>query len=244
MILDIFKDALEYSAQDWKALIKLGIISILGFLILPIFLYFGYSYRVTKISVEGMIGGGEPLPDFSDIIQMFVDGLKVFLVYLVYGLIVAVIFLVFVAISGSIGDAGKIVLFIGVIVTLIVGIFAYLMSMMGVANMAANGDSLSKAFDFKGLIEIIKSIGILRLIVAYIGVGLISALIYILVGIVIMFLFGFLGISGSIIGLGDAVSGGILSFGVILSYAVIIFIAGPYIAIMQSRANGLLYNLH
>ncbi len=244
MILDIFKDALEYSAQDWKALIKLGIISILGFLILPIFLYFGYSYRVTKISVEGMIGGGEPLPDFSDIIQMFVDGLKVFLVYLVYGLIVAVIFLVFVAIAGSIGDAGKIVLFIGVIVTLIVGIFAYLMSMMGVANMAANGDSLSKAFDFKGLIEIIKSIGILRLIVAYIGVGLISALIYILVGIVIMFLFGFLGISGSIIGLGDAVSGGIFSFGVILSYAVIIFIAGPYIAIMQSRANGLLYNLH
>lgn len=53
MILDIYKDALEYSFQDGKRLVKLGIICLFNFLVLPIFLELGYSYRVTKVAVKG-----------------------------------------------------------------------------------------------------------------------------------------------------------------------------------------------
>ena len=55
MILDIYKDSLEYSAKDLKTLLILGVTYFLSFLLLPLFLIYGYSYRVTKISVEGMI---------------------------------------------------------------------------------------------------------------------------------------------------------------------------------------------
>ena len=37
MILDIYKDALEYASIDGESLIKLGVISFLNFLIIPIF---------------------------------------------------------------------------------------------------------------------------------------------------------------------------------------------------------------
>ena len=51
MILDIFKDALEYSAQDWKTLVILGVIALFSFLLLPVFLITGYNYRVINTAV-------------------------------------------------------------------------------------------------------------------------------------------------------------------------------------------------
>ena len=57
MILDIYKDSFEYSAKDLKTLLILGVTYFLTFLVLPLFLVYGYSYRVTKVSVEGMING-------------------------------------------------------------------------------------------------------------------------------------------------------------------------------------------
>ena len=46
MILDIYKDAFEYSAKDWKTLIILGILCLFSFLLIPAFLITGYNYRV------------------------------------------------------------------------------------------------------------------------------------------------------------------------------------------------------
>ena len=37
MILDIYKDSLEYSAKDWKTLVKLGVIALFSILLIPIF---------------------------------------------------------------------------------------------------------------------------------------------------------------------------------------------------------------
>ena len=161
MILDIYKDSLEYSAKDLKTLLILGVTYFLSFLLLPMFLIYGYSYRVTKISVEGMINGNDPLPAFDNIIDMFVDGIKVVLVYLIYLIVPFIVFLLFAAVSSSIGGYGESALMaIGSVVTVVLILFAYVMSMFGVAHMASNGDSLSKAFDYKEIIEIIKSVGI------------------------------------------------------------------------------------
>ena len=78
MILDIYKDAFEYSAQDWTALVKLGIITVMGIFILPLFLAMGYSYRVVKTAINGMINGDDELPEFNEWVQMFLEGIKLF----------------------------------------------------------------------------------------------------------------------------------------------------------------------
>ena len=244
VILDIYKDSLEYSAKDFKTLLILGVTYFLSFLFLPIFLIYGYSYRVTKISVEGMINGNDPLPEFDNVIDMFVDGIKVVLTYLVYLLVPFIIFILFAIVSSSIGGYGESALMgIGSIVTVVAILFAYLMSMFGVANMANYEDSLAKAFDFKEIIEIIKSVGVVRSIGAYLGLAIICLAIYITVFLLVWFVFGFFGIVTGTLGF-DMAAGGIFVAGFIISYFVMLFIVGPYNLIMQSRASGLLYNLH
>lgn len=37
MILDVYEDAIEYSAKDWKNLVLLGTIALFGFLLIPIY---------------------------------------------------------------------------------------------------------------------------------------------------------------------------------------------------------------
>lgn len=244
MILDIYKDSLEYSAKDLKTLLILGVTYFLSFLFLPIFLIYGYSYRVTKISVEGMINGNDPLPEFDNVIDMFVDGIKVVIVYLVYLLVPFIIFFLFAFLSSSIGGYGESVLMgIGTIFTIVALLFAYVMSMFGVAHMANNGDSLSKAFAFNEIIEIIKSVGVVRSLAAYIGLTIIALALYAIVFFLILFVFGFFGIFTGTLGF-DMAAGGIFIAGFFIAYFVMLFIVGPYLMIMQSRTSGLLYNLH
>ena len=244
MILDIYKDSLEYSAKDLKTLLILGVTYFLSFLLLPIFLIYGYSYRVTKISVEGMINGNDPLPAFDNVIDMFVDGIKVVLVYLVYLLIPFVIFMLFAMVSSAIGGYGESALMgIGSIVTVVAILFAYLMSMFGVANMANYEDSLAKAFDFKEIIEIIKSVGVVRSIGAYLGLAIICLAIYITVFLLVWFVFGFFGIVTGTLGF-DMAAAGIFFSGFFLTNLIMLFIVGPFNMILQSRVSGLLYNLH
>ena len=244
MILDIYKDSLEYSAKDLKTLLILGVTYFLSFLFLPIFLIYGYSYRVTKISVEGMINGNDPLPEFDNVIDMFVDGIKVIIVYLVYALIPFILFFLFAFISSFIGGYGESVLMgIGTIFTIVALLFAYVMSMFGVAHMANNGDSLSKAFAFNEIIEIIKSVGVVRSLAAYIGLTIIALALYAIVFFLILFVFGFFGIFTGTLGF-DMAAGGIFIAGFFIAYLVMLFIVGPYLMIMQSRTSGLLYNLH
>ena len=191
-----------------------------------------------------MINGNDPLPAFDNIIDMFVDGIKVVLVYLVYLLVPFIIFLLFAIVSSAIGGYGESVLMaIGSIVTVVAIIFAYLMSMFGVANMANYEDSLKKAFDFNEILEIIQSVGIVRSIGAYLGLMIIATALYIVVFLLIWFVFGFFGIFTGTLGF-DMAAGGIFVAGFIISYFVMLFIVGPYNLILQSRASGLIYNLH
>ena len=244
MILDIYKDSLEYSAKDLKTLLILGVTYFLSFLFLPIFLIYGYSYRVTKISVEGMINGNDPLPEFDNVIDMFVDGIKVVIVYLVYLLVPFIIFFLFAFFFFFFGGYGESVLMgIGTIFTIVALLFAYVMSMFGVAHMANNGDSLSKAFAFNEIIEIIKSVGVVRSLATYIGLTIIALALYAIVFFLILFVFGFFGIFTGTLGF-DMAAGGIFIAGFFIAYFVMLFIVGPYLMIMQSRTSGLLYNLH
>lgn len=243
MILDIYKDAMEYSVQDGKRLIKLGIICLFNFLILPIFLQLGYSYRVTKVAVKGMINGDDALPDFSDAISMFIDGLKIFVVKFVYIIVPIIIFAVFMWAGRAVGgSAGGIITGIGVILTVVIGVVAYILSDLAVCHMAAEDEALSTAFDIKSLRAIAKSIGWLRLIGFYIGLLLIMLVITLVVILVLVILFTIFGVFGSALA-GGAGLVGVLGVGFIVMFAIFCFIVGPFLSIFEARSIGLVYNL-
>lgn len=184
MILDIYKDALEYSFQDGKRLVKLGIICLFNFLVLPIFLELGYSYRVTKVAVKGMINGEDALPNFDDAISMFIDGLKVFVVKFVYMIVPIIIFAVLTYVGGVVGGtAGSVITFIAAVIGIVLGIICYILSDLGICHMANLDEALSTAFDVKALREVADSIGWLRLIGFYIGLIIIMLVVIVIVAI-------------------------------------------------------------
>lgn len=243
MILDVYKDAFEYSAQDWTALVKLGVINVLGMLIfLPVFLTCGYNYRVIKIGVNGMINGEDKLPEFNEWVSMFVDGIKLFIVEFVYIIIPILLFFAIIFSAGAIGGtAGGVLAAIGIIVAIVLFILFALMGIIGVANMAANDDQFSAAFDISGNIEIIKSIGWLNAIATWIGAGIIIGVIYVVVFLVLYAILIFLGFSTALVS--SNVAGGVLGIGIILIIAILCLFVSPYLSIFQSRVYGLLYNL-
>ena len=240
MILDIYKDAFEYSAKDWKTLIILGIFCLFSFLLIPAFLITGYNYRVIKQAVNGVINGKDPLPEFDDLISMFVDGVKVVLVEIIYLLLPAVIFIIFVLIAGQLtGIFSSALMLIGCLITFIVGILACLMVQMGLCHMAYNDGSLGKAFTLSELKEVIDEIGWFECIITYIGLIIISIVLYMAVTAIIGIIFAVFGISSSILGV-DA--GGIFLLGALINIAVTMFIVGPYLSLFNARSIGLLYS--
>ena len=242
MILDIYKDALEYSAKDWKTLVILGVICLFSFLFLPAFLITGFNYRVINTAVHGIINGRDPLPGFDDPIDMFIDGVKVVIVQVIYLLVPMIIFLVFALIAGHIsGIASGVLIFIGCLITLVVGVVACLMNQMALCHMAYNDGELSKAFALKEIKGVIDDIGWFNCILTYLGLIIITVVISSVVTAIVGSIFTVLGMSGFLI---DAtLGGGILFLGMLINVVVTMFIIGPYLSIFNARSIGLLYTM-
>lgn len=99
---EILKDALKYPLSDWKKILILGIIIVISgipsialylgttntyviFLLIGIgfiigFLVNGYMFKIVESSLDGKIG----LPEFKNLINMGIDGFKVFMVFIIY----------------------------------------------------------------------------------------------------------------------------------------------------------------
>ena len=241
MILDIYKDALEYSAKDWKTLVILGVICLFSFLLLPAFLITGYNYRVINTAVHGIINGRDPMPGFEDIIDMFVDGVKVVIVQIGYLLVPFIIFMIFAVIASNIGGiASSAIMVVGCILTFVLLIVACLMSQMGLCHMAYNDGSFSKAFAVSEIKEVIDEIGWFECIMTYVGLIIITVVISIVVTAIIGIIFTAFGISGAVLG---ADPSGIFVLGVLINSLVTMFIVGPYLSIFNARSIGLLYTM-
>lgn len=241
MILDIYKDALEYSAKDWKTLVILGVICLFSFLLLPAFLITGYNYRVINNAVHGIINGRDPLPKFDDLIEMFIDGVKVVIVQIAYLIVPAIIFFVFAIIAGQVTGVGSsAIMLIGCLITLVVGVAACLMSQMGLCHMAYNDGAFSKAFDIKEIKGVIDDIGWFECIATYIGLIIITVVISVVVTAIIGILFTIFGISGAVLGANPS---GVFVLGALVNSAVAMFIVGPYLSIFNARSIGLLYTM-
>lgn len=241
MILDIYKDALEYSAKDWKTLVILGVICLFSFLLLPVFLIAGYNYRVVNTAVHGIINGRDPLPGFDDLIDMFVDGVKVVIVQILYLLVPAIIFIIFAAIAGSLtGMASSAIMIIGCLITFVVFVVCELMIQMGICHMAHNEGAFSKAFAVSEIKNVIDEIGWFECIATYLGLIIITLVISFVVAAIIGIIFTAFGMSSAVLGVNPS---GIFVLGALINSAVTMFFVGPYLSIFNSRSIGLLYTM-
>lgn len=241
MILDIYKDSLEYSAQDWKKLVVLGVICLFSFLLLPVFLITGYNYRVINTAVHGIINGRDPLPEFDDFIDMFIDGVKVVIVQIAYLLVPCIIFLIFALIASAVGGvASTAIMVIGCLLTFVLIVLACLMSQMGLCHMAYNEGAFSKAFAISEIKEVIDEIGWFECIATYIGLVIITIVIAVVVTVIIYGIFTVFGISGAVLGVDPS---GVFILGALINSLITMFIVGPYLSIFNARSLGLLYTM-
>ena len=241
MILDIYKDSLEYSAKDWKTLVILGVICLFTLLLLPAFLITGYNYRVINTAVHGVINGRDPLPDFEDLISMFVDGVKVVIVQILYLLLPIIIFFVFAVVAGQAnGVAASAIMIIGCIVTFVAFVVAELMIQMGICHMAYNDGAFSKAFAISEIKEVIDEIGWFECIATLLGLIIITLVIFSVVSIIIGIIFTVFGISTAVLGINPSA---IFILGGIINSLITMFLVGPYLSIFNSRSIGLLYTM-
>jgi len=185
---EIVNDAIRYPSSDWKKVIILGVLMIASVVILPIFLVMGYGFRALKASIAGF----DELPEFDEWGEMFVDGLKVFVVQIAYMIVPLII--IFAGTFGSLTmvspDTGVITnptaftglggtVIIGVILAIILG----LIEAIAIAHMAYNDSELGAAFRFGEILDVISQIGWIDYIIWYIVIGLIAAVIAFIAGL-------------------------------------------------------------
>lgn len=215
---EIISESIKYPSSNWKKVIILGILVIASVLIIPIFLVYGYVFRIMKASIAGL----NELPEFDELGEMFVDGLKIFVVALVYAIPIWIISAILGAIMGTgmgtpatsldptmiWGALASSTVFI--IVALIVG----LVEIMAILNMAYYDGEIGAAFRFNEILDRIARIGWGKYIVTYIVIVVISFIGF-LIGLITMF--------------------------VLIGFILLPLIIVPYIAMFSSRAMALLF---
>ncbi len=217
---EIISEALRYPSSNWTKVIILGIILIVSILIIPVFLAIGYLFRIIKATLAGI----NELPDFDDLGNMFVDGLKVFVVGLVYAIPLIIIGFILSAMLGvgqnTALNAGTITgfnvfSFVAVyIIYLIVGIIIGLIEFMAIANMALYDGDLGAAFKFNEIRDRISKIGWGKYIIWYI--------VMILIELVAAFISG-------------------LTLVIFVGIVLVPLIIAPYFAIFAARSLSLLF---
>lgn len=216
---EIVSDSIKYPSSNWGKVLILGVIMIASILIVPIFLVYGYVFRIIKATLAGV----EELPDFDEIGDMFVDGLKIFVVAIVYAIPVYIIALILNLIIGASMTVTSTTtsldptmfwgLIVGNIVFIIVALIIGLIEVIAIANMAYNDGELGAAFRFSDIMNIIATIGWGKYIATYIVIAIIGAI-------------------GFFIGM--------LTMFILIGFLLLPLVIAPYIAMFGSRAIGLL----
>jgi hypothetical protein len=149
-------DALDYTQEALVGKWMRWLILIIGTIIFPIIL--GYTLRIYR---------GEPQPpDPHDWVTLFIDGLKLFVVELIWAIPVIIVLLIFfggaVALmtsgSNSATAAGIGTMLIGIPILIVVAIIVALFATMGAVRFART-DSFGEAFNFSAILAHIGRIG-------------------------------------------------------------------------------------
>lgn len=195
----MLSDALSFPANsdDWLPTILVGgVLSLLGFLVLPAFVVQGYLIRVLRSAARG----DEEVPSFTDWSGLLVDGLKAVLVALVYGLVVVIPLGILVVILGGAlggvgGDTARVVGgLVSVVALLVAGLVGLVVSYVlpaAYANFAVEG-SARAVFDLgtvlRGALTTEYAVGwLLAVVVGVVGGLVATPLTFLIVGVFLAF---------------------------------------------------------
>ncbi|HOI40228.1 MAG TPA: DUF4013 domain-containing protein [Methanobacterium sp.] len=218
---EIISDSVKYPSSDWGKVLILGVICIASILLVPIFLVYGYVFRIIKATLAGI----DELPEFDEIGDMFVDGLKIFVVSIVYAIPIYILYgIMYVLGIGMMSTASYTdytaatsavfgLMSLLYIVIMIVAIIISLFELMAIANMAYYDGELGAAFRFSEILEHISRIGWGKYIITLIVIWI-------------------LGVIGFMIGW--------LTMFILIGFILLPLVITPYIAMFGSRAVGLL----
>lgn len=138
-------DALSFprSSDDWISTLLIGgILSALGVLVLPAFVLQGYLVRVLRAAAAG----DRKAPSFTDWGRLFVDGLKLVVVNVVYSLAFVVPYALFALFVFGSGRASGVLVGVLGLVLLVLGLVVAFVTPAAFANFALEGD-FGAAFD-------------------------------------------------------------------------------------------------
>ena len=137
----------------------------------------GYQYNIIKFSIERK----EDLPGFSDVLGMFINGIKYFLVIVAYNIIPS---LVLVGGVTLVGDSSAVIAIS--LISALLFIIANLLLLMALNNMVAH-DSIKKAFDLHEIIGNISNLGWGK----YIGIIIFTVIVYMIIMVAVSFVLSF-----------------------------------------------------
>jgi hypothetical protein len=159
---DIISDSIKYPSAAWTKVVILGVI-----LIIPIvnFIGLGYLFRIIKATFAGI----DELPDFDEVGELFIDGIKIFIVGLIYAIPVFIIAAILGALlsfgnqsalsTGDFTGFQYFTIITGYTIYFIVAIIIGLVEYMAIANMALYEGELGAAFKFSEVLDRISMIG-------------------------------------------------------------------------------------
>ncbi len=192
---EIVSDSVKYPTSDWTKIIILAVI-----LIIPIvnFIGIGYVIRIIKSTLASL----DDLPDFDEVGELFIDGLKVFVVGIVYAIpiwiisaiIGVIISLILPTSTTTYVDTTSTALFATMMVSyaalIVAAIIVGLIEIVAILNLAYYDGDLGAAFRFSEILNYISTIGWGKYIITYIVIALICAVIMAVAGIVGALLIG------------------------------------------------------
>lgn len=195
-------------------------LAIVGFII-SLFIM-GYQYDIVKFSIDKK----EDLPGFSDVKNIFVKGIKYFLVSLAYN-IIPILFLV--AGVTLVGDSS--ILLIVMAISMILFIIAYFLLIMALNNMVAH-DSLKKAFDFNEIIGNISNLGWGK----YVGIILFTIIVMMIISVAVGFILSLI-----TVGFAATINNQALVVSLVIAVIEGLFV-DSYMSVFFNRVCGSIYN--
>jgi hypothetical protein len=151
-------------------------ILIVGFIV-TLFIM-GYQYDVVKFSINKK----EDLPGFTNILGMFINGIKYFIVTLAYALPALIVMFLGIVLIGN-----SSILPVVIVIAGLLSIIAFFLLIMALNNMVAHG-SLKKAFDFGEIMGNISNLGWVKYIGTVLFTMIVFAIINVAVGVILSFL--------------------------------------------------------
>ncbi|MBQ6628405.1 MAG: DUF4013 domain-containing protein [Methanobrevibacter sp.] len=181
----------------------------------------GYQYNIIKFSIEKK----DDLPGFSDVLGMFINGIKYFLVIVAYNIIPS---LVLVGGVTLVGDSSAVIAIS--LISALLFIIANLLLLMALNNMVAH-DSIKKAFDLHEIIGNISNLGWGK----YIGIIIFTVIVYMIIMVAVSFVLSFVTV---------ALAATISNQAIIISFIIAIIeglFVDSYGALFYNRVCGSIY---